>query len=95
MSYRVTYGKELPCERIQKRRWLPLAVFAGTLIITTVAHYLWQDELKQLTQALFPWTRPEVRLALSAFLERIEQGTGVGDAVFAFCREIVHASKVY
>lgn len=93
MSYRVTYGKELPYEKSSKRKLLPAAVFVCVLTAVGSACYFWQQECMHLTQALFPWTRPEVRQALSALFENIGQGSAVADAVFAFCREILHASK--
>lgn len=91
MSYKISYGKPVPMEKSAGRKKWPLVLLISVGVLW-IAAYFCGDALQPYKEAFFPWTRPEVRSALYSMTEEIGLGAPVGDAVVAFCEEIVHGA---
>lgn len=88
MSYQISYGM-IPQETARRpRRWWYGA--AGiVLALAVIARIFYPAETKQLTDALFPLTSESAQEALAVFKQNIRAGESLGDAVTAFCMEII------
>ena len=95
MSYKISYGSsaEKRTAKQGSQRWLA-GVAVLVIILAGIARYYYPEETKQLSEALFPLTSESSQRALKAFSENIRAGESVGDAVTAFCQEIIHESDV-
>lgn len=95
MSYKISYGEtaKMKMRKPNIRFVVPVAaVLAAALGVT--ARLCWPDETKQLIEALFPLTSDSSQQALKSFSENIRAGEPIGDAVTAFCREIIYESEI-
>lgn len=91
MGYRVVYG-QMP--RVEKRRsGRPLRLQALTavflLVFTLTVRQAWPEGQKVLRQFLIPGEPTVTEEAFRDMLEDIQQGESIGDAVTAFCTQIV------
>ena len=57
--------------------------------LAVMARIFCPAETKQLTEALFPLTGESAQEALAVFAQNIRAGEPLGDAVTAFCQEII------
>jgi hypothetical protein len=91
MSYKISYGS-MPRNAASKQkpqlRWAAIAVFIVTMAIFARSRY--PAQIDQLTEALFPLTSASSREALDVFSQHIRDGETFGEAVTAFCMEIIH-----
>ena len=93
MAYRITYGEN----NIQKQhgrkkiKWKPIVVgiLALTLAVTLCipAGRLWLRDL------ILPGNEEITAGALENLAEDLENGVSLGDAVDAFCYEIIHGQE--
>ena len=93
MSYKISYGA-MPKKTVSRyRAWLPAtAIFLVAL--TVLARLLFPDETKQLMETLFPLTSESAQDALEVFSQNIRAGLSLGDAVTAFCMEIIDDANI-
>ena len=94
MSYRITYGPEQ--DSISKRKFqlhLPVAAVLAVLLAVAI-RFTYPEETKQLAETLFPLTSAASQEALEAFSENIRAGESFGDAVTAFCLEIINEADI-
>ena len=93
MSYRISYGEMPQKMPVKPRRWwYGIAVIA--LVLLVMARILYPAEMRQLTDALFPLTSASAQEALEVFAQNIEAGESIGDAVTAFCQEIINDANI-
>ena len=94
MSYTIHYGPETPKPATHKKFFLG---FVGAIIIIMICSIAigWAipKQTEQFVQALFPWTRTEVKSALTDLREEIMDGQPISDAVAAFCRELIYETN--
>ena len=92
MSYKISYG-ETPQTAVHFPFRLP--VVAGlVLILAILARIFYPDATKKLTDALFPLTSESSQEALEVFAENIKEGESFGDAMTAFCLEILNDADI-
>ena len=91
MSYKISYDNASGKDKIRlnSRNWLLVA--AGIVLTLVVsARVLYPEKTKQFMEALFPLTSDSSQEALEVFAENIKAGESFGDAVTAFCLEIIN-----
>lgn len=92
MSYKISYGTKYQKTNYKTRSWK--VVFALVVIgLTASARLCFPEEMEQLTHALFPLTSESSQNALECFAQNIKSGGNLGDAVAAFCQEIIDADN--
>jgi hypothetical protein len=95
MSYTIHYGPEIQKLSPKKNGY---AGFVGAVIILMVCSVAigWAipRQAEQFVQALFPWTRMEVRATLADLREEVKDGMPMADAISAFCHEIIYEAKI-
>jgi hypothetical protein len=91
MAYRITYSegsisKQTVASRKINRKPILIGIFAGVLALTLVipAGRLWLRDL------LLPGDEDITAGALEALAEDLGDGVSLGEAVDAFCYEIIH-----
>lgn len=95
MSYTIHYGSEMPKFSPKKKSYAGLV---GAVIIIMVCSaaigFAIPRQAEQFVQALFPWTRMEVRSTLADLREEVKDGMPMADAISAFCHEIIYEAKI-
>ena len=95
MSYKISYGTMSGKTRNKAIFRFRIPVIAGVvLILATTVRLLCPQQTKQLTEALFPLTKASSQEALEVFAQNIKAGESFGDAVSAFCQEIIHEADI-
>lgn len=90
MGYKVTYGPE-PSASKRKKAWNPVTL----IILGAVLFCLIPGVQEVIRELLLPQEYSEsISQAFAVFQYRIEQGSGVADAVTAFCREVFHHAQI-
>ena len=92
MSYKISY-----CGTTQKPFRFPFrlpAVAGIVLTIAILARIFYPDVTKQLAEALLPLTSSSSQKALEVFAQNIKAGEPFGDAVTAFCQEILNDADI-
>lgn len=90
MSYSIHYGPERPKHaRKKKNRYGMAGAVIVLLVCAAAAGWSMPEQAQQFYQALFPWTRQEVKEAFSELKTDLRQGETVSDAVTSFCLEIL------
>lgn len=84
MGYRIVYGEEPPVQRPRSRLRLLTAAF-GLAFLVLVGSF-WPGGRALLRQVLLPGAG---EAALQQMAEQIRAGEPVGEAVTAFCRDVV------
>lgn len=93
MGYTVLYGSAKDQSRRRKIRLaLPIAAIA-VILSGLLAGHIWQEEAHRLRLALFPWERESVQQAFSGFQQDLKEGGSIGDAITAFCAELLAESE--
>lgn len=93
MSYEISYGITSEKKTISANKRVGIAVLGALLVVlATLARFFYPDETRQLSDALFPLTSETTQQALKTFSQNIREGDSFGDAVAAFCQEIVDES---
>lgn len=94
MSYSISYGSDTP-KLYQKKKGYMGLIGAILIIMICAAAIGWAipQQAKAFAQALFPWTREEVRFALTELRRDILDGQPLSDAVTTFCREIIYEAN--
>jgi len=94
MSYRITYGPEQDSTLRRKfQLHLPVAAVLAVLL-AIVIRFTYPEETKQLAETLFPLTSAASQEALEAFSQNIRAGESFGDAITAFCLEIINEADI-
>lgn len=95
MSYKISYGEtDRRTAKRQKTHFLRPAM-AVLIIATAIALRLfYPEETKKLTETLFPLTSASSQKALEVFSQNIKAGESFGDAVTAFCLEIIDEADI-
>lgn len=92
MSYKISYGE--PSQKALHSSFR-LPVVAGlVLTLAILARIFYPDATKQLTEALLPVTSDSSQKAMEVFVENIKAGESFGDAVTAFCQEILNDADI-
>ena len=95
MSYKISYGGTAEKNTGRRRAKVGLLVASVVVgILGAMARFWYPEETKQLMEALFPLTSDSSQQALRVFSENIRAGESFGDAVTAFCWEIIHESDI-
>ena len=90
MAYRVVYGpmpkaapkgRSLPRVRVLTAAWL--------LVFSLGVRQLWPEGREVLRQLLLPGEQTAAQTAFDGMLEELRAGETLGEAVTAFCRQIV------
>lgn len=89
MSYKISYGSTKENKGFSFRLRKPILAAVAVLIAIGI-RIVYPNETKQITQALFPLTGASSQAALEVFSESIRAGESLGDAVTAFCQEIIN-----
>ena len=90
MSYKISYGQP-PGTAKQRANIRILPIMAGIMLALAIfARICYPAETKQLTEALLPLTSASSQEALEVFTQNIKAGESLGDAVTAFCLEILN-----
>ena len=92
MSYQITYGNGLG-KPVRKSGWRFLAAIL-VLALAILARFTFPEEVKQLTDALFPLTSDSSKEALETFSQHIREGEPLEDAVTALCLEILNDADI-
>ena len=92
MSYRISYGK-IQQETPRKPHRLRYCVAAVVLALVIMARILFPAETMQIAEAMFPLTGESAQEALEVFVQNIGAGESLGDAVTAFCQEILDDAR--
>ena len=91
MAYRIVYGED-PAktgkERFRTGRFRLMTAVCFVLFLLSVK-LLWDDGLDHIRQILLPGSGDTTLQALDQMVAQIQAGTKLGDAVTAFCREII------
>ena len=94
MAYRITYDQSnvrKKSVRFPRIRWKRCAVLFSAavlgLMVIIPAGRMWLRDL------LLPGDEEVTAVALEGLAEDIESGVSVGEAVDAFCREIIYAEQ--
>ena len=97
MGYRVVYGQEhiAPArEGIRVGRTVIMSAFAGMLFLGAVRRF-WPEGAAVLDTLAGCGGFAEVRGALERLALEIQAGTGLREAVAAFCRDVVSMGLAY
>ena len=95
MAYKISYGsaRDVSNPKSRFRLWLS-AVAAIVFGLAILVRLVFPEETKLVTEALFPLTSASSREALEVFSQNINAGESFGDAVTAFCREIIYDANI-
>ena len=92
MSYRIVYGPDVPAVRENRinplRLQLWTAVFAVAFVL--LVRQVWPEGRTVLQRILLPGEPGITEAALIGMVEGLQAGEGVGEALTAFCRQIIH-----
>ena len=95
MSYKISYGESTKKIKNGLKFGRRLPTLAGiVLLLAIMARFFYPEETNQLTEALFPLTSDSSQQALEVFAENIKAGESFGDAVTAFCQEILNDADI-
>lgn len=89
MAYRIVYGPEPKPKREGSKRWIALLCVAVLLIGLFLTG---ADE--SVKRWLLPGDPEETAAALDNLVQGIREGENLGEAVGAFCREIVENAQI-
>lgn len=96
MAYRIDYGAESRREFLGSQSGLSFRVLTAALLVafSLVVTKTWPEGRERLQQALLPGEPSRTEQAFTAMAERISQGEPVGEAVTAFCREVLENAEL-
>ena len=87
MGYRIVYAPEPVLARRRRKCSLRIWTAVFALFFVTAVRFLWPEGTEQLRRVLIP--QAQTVTAFSGMVEGIENGQAVGEAVTAFCRQVV------
>lgn len=97
MGYRVVYGNDRQYSvsgGIRVGRAVVLSIVAGTMFLSAAYRY-WPDCARVMDRLLRYEGWSETREALEMMAVQLRSGTGLREAVTAFCRDIVSVGLTY
>lgn len=95
MGYRIQYGEKGPHEqRAAAAKGFPLWLGAALCLGVAIAGLVWTDRLEMIRGLFFPLTDEFVIATFQNMLARLGSGAGLGEAVAAFCREVIAGAQV-
>lgn len=91
MAYRIEYGqpsgKKYPPAG---HSWRLTGMICGALVLfLLVTHFLWPEGKAVLEELFLPGDREYTAQVFSAMVEQLREGEPAGQAVTAFCRELL------
>lgn len=89
MGYKVIYGESRVDRQVRSGSPICFVGAAAILVAILAASFIWPEWFDSFRKELFPLFYGSGWEAVKTFSNQLEEGTGIGDAVFAFCREIV------
>lgn len=93
MSYKISYGDN-GNERCRQPHIFKVVAALLMVLLVVAARLCYPDETKQLSQALFPLTSVSSQQAIEVFKHNISAGESLGDAITAFCQEIINEADI-
>lgn len=91
MAYKIHYSEDAAKRYPQKTKRHPIKYGRWVLLMSIIAAALWL-RLNGIPDFLIPGDPAVTRQAASAMMENLHSGTGFGDAVTVFCKEILHGA---
>lgn len=90
MGYQIRYdaGKAVKTG-LKERKTSAIGVLAAGLVVCLVMRLIWPAGVDKLRQMVFPGDPEVTGRAAEQMVSQIHEGVPVGDAVQAFCREIL------
>ena len=92
MSYRIVYGPEIPAPELNRggafRIQMWTAVFL--LVFALLVRQMWPEGTRILRNYLLPGDLTVTEAALSDMVAGLQVGQPAGEALTAFCRQIIH-----
>ena len=95
MAYRIDYAPVKPEKKRNIGRKLRFQVLTAALLLAFIlgVKYAWPGGAARLRQALLPGEASRTEVAVQTLVERVARGEPVGEAVTAFCREILENAQ--
>ena len=96
MGYTIQYGPAGNAETAwyAKRRKKSGAVLVVCVLVIVFAVLALSGNFEQIKNYLIPGDPEVTKAAFAQFTEDIRQGDTVGDAITAFCREIIEGAEI-
>ncbi len=96
MGYRIVYGTEREMQGRNKMRVRSVAFYAMVSLVLFGVFTLkfWPEGREVLQEVFLPGDPAVTRQALHNMAEDLKAGEAIGDAVVAFCREIVDGAQL-
>jgi len=96
VGYTIQYGPAGKAETAwhAKRRKKSGAVLAVCVLVIVFAVLALSGNFEQIKNYLIPGDPEVTKAAFAQFTEDIRQGDTVGDAITAFCREIIEGAEI-
>ena len=96
MGYRIQYGQTMTKEEIKEpvdtKRMKPL--LAIILLICIVFFFIFLGGTETLRDCFIPGDPEITEAAVKMFIEDVREGESIGDAITAFCLEIIDNADV-
>ena len=91
MSYRITYGPPaaLACQQQDRPSRLRLLTAAWLIVFVLLVRTFFPAGCAQLRVLLLPDPQSITQATLSSFMSSLRNGEQFGDALYAFCEEII------
>ena len=91
MGYRIVYGPMPKTRKLRNYRAPRLRIMAAAflLLFVLVVRQAWPDGAEILREYLLPGERSVTEAAFGEMVTDLQNGQSVGEAVTAFCKEIV------
>lgn len=94
MSYKILYEGKTPAIKLYRRKSRAGAVVCMILLGLAVAKVFYPEFDQLVQQLIFPGSGEDTFVLLEQAIADIRQGASVGDALYAFCSEVI-ANAVY
>ena len=94
MGYRIEYSNSSPKrenKRKSGRKWI--AALLVVVLIICVQQY-WPQGTRILQGILFPVDMDDVQSGWTCFVQQLQSGGGIRDALMVFCREILAGAEI-
>lgn len=94
MSYKILYEGKTPVTKLYQRKNSSGVVACMILLGLAAAKFFYPEFDKIVHQLIFPGSGADTLVFLELAIADIRQGIPVGDALYAFCSEVI-ANAVY
>lgn len=91
MAYRIIYGEDPVITKQRRSRPLRLQTMTAVffLLFALLVSFTWSEGTEKLREYLIPGERSVTQAAFQTFVEDLQEGEPVGDALTTFCRDII------